>query len=61
MNHILEVHGVKKSYQRGKVVVRAREWTIIAFIFVKAVCVIFCLYPAKKASRLNPVEALRYE
>lgn len=37
------------------------EWTIIAFIFAIVVCVIFGLYPARKAAKLNPVEALRYE
>ncbi|NWF86296.1 ABC transporter permease [Candidatus Bathyarchaeota archaeon] len=37
------------------------EWTIIAFIFAVIVCIIFGLYPARKASKLNPVDALRYE
>ncbi|MGQ9506409.1 MAG: ABC transporter permease [Candidatus Bathycorpusculaceae bacterium] len=37
------------------------EWTIIAFIFAIIVCIIFGLYPARKAAKLNPVEALRYE
>jgi len=37
------------------------EWTIIGFIFALIVCVIFGLYPARKASKLNPVDALRYE
>ncbi len=36
-------------------------WTIIAFIFAILVCIIFGLYPARKAAKLNPVEALRYE
>jgi len=37
------------------------EWTIVAFAFAIIVCVIFGLYPARKAAKLNPVEALRYE
>ncbi|MEM3731168.1 MAG: FtsX-like permease family protein [Candidatus Bathyarchaeia archaeon] len=37
------------------------EWTIIAFVFGIIVCILFGLYPARKASKLNPVEALRYE
>jgi len=37
------------------------DWTIAAFVFAVIVCIIFGLYPARKASKLNPVEALRYE
>lgn len=37
------------------------EWTIIALVFAVIVCIIFGLYPARKASKLNPVDALRYE
>lgn len=37
------------------------EWTIVAFVFAVVVCIIFGLYPARKASKLDPVEALRYE
>jgi putative ABC transport system permease protein len=37
------------------------EWTVIAIVFAIIVCIIFGLYPARKAAKLNPVEALRYE
>jgi putative ABC transport system permease protein len=37
------------------------EWTLIGIVFAIVICVIFGLYPARKGSKLNPVEALRYE
>lgn len=37
------------------------EWTIAAIIFAIVVCILFGLYPARKAAKLDPVKALRYE
>jgi putative ABC transport system permease protein len=37
------------------------EWAVIGLVFCTAVGVTFGLVPAIKASRLDPIEALRYE
>jgi len=37
------------------------EWAVIGLLFCTAVGVIFGMLPAIKASRLNPIDALRYE
>lgn len=37
------------------------EWVIIAIVFAIGVSIVFGLYPARKAAKLDPVKALRYE
>jgi putative ABC transport system permease protein len=37
------------------------DWAVIGLLFCTAVGLIFGLWPAYKASALNPVESLRYE
>ena len=37
------------------------SWAFGALAFGVIVCILFGLYPARKAAKLNPVEALRYE
>lgn len=37
------------------------EWAIIGLLFCTAIGVVFGMVPAIKASRLNPIEALRFE
>ena len=61
--------GIAFGYFLAWLIARTAEWktivttssVIIAFGVSVAVGVIFGIYPAMKASRINPIEALRYE
>jgi len=37
------------------------EWIVLAFLVSAVVGIFFGFYPARKASRLDPIDALRYE
>jgi putative ABC transport system permease protein len=37
------------------------EWAAIGLLFCTTVGILFGILPAVKASRLNPIDALRYE
>jgi len=47
-------------YLKSNVVI-PYDWVIIGFVICTLVGVIFGVYPAYKASKLNPIDALRYE
>jgi putative ABC transport system permease protein len=47
-------------HQRGEAVVPI-NWAIIGLLFCTIVGVAFGMLPAIKASRLHPIDALRYE
>ena len=47
--------------QRDWPVLIPPEWIVYAFLFSAAVGIFFGFYPARKASQLDPIDALRYE
>ena len=61
--------GIVTGIAASKILTAAKNWPtmtspqamVIAFLFSVAVGVFFGFYPARKASRLDPIEALRYE
>jgi putative ABC transport system permease protein len=47
--------------QRNWPVLIPPEWIVYAFLFSAVVGIFFGFYPARKASKLDPIDALRYE
>jgi putative ABC transport system permease protein len=37
------------------------QWAVVGLVFCTLVGIIFGMLPAVRASRLNPIEALRYD
>jgi putative ABC transport system permease protein len=61
--------GILAGLGTAKIISVVKEWPtfvsptsiVVAFLFSAAVGIFFGFYPARKASRLDPIDALRYE
>ncbi|MDR1789434.1 MAG: ABC transporter permease [Opitutaceae bacterium] len=49
------------SHLNGWTVITSPFWVVVSFLFSGGVGVLFGFYPAHKAARLDPIEALRFE
>ena len=61
--------GIAVGTGTSKLIAATQDWptlisldsVLIAFFFSAAVGIFFGFYPARKASRLDPIDSLRYE